>query len=152
MRRILDACDRYRGNAKRMRALVLLMRYSGLRISDALSKSRERITNGKLHLRTTKTGAEVWLPLPPAVLDALAATGGQLFSDTGGQTKTWWRNMYRCLKKVFKDAEISGGHSHRFRHTFSCSLLEKGVPVETVAITFYGFQPNTGMMYSSARI
>jgi integrase len=37
MKRILDACDQYAGNRDRMRAFVLAMRYSGLRIGDTLA-------------------------------------------------------------------------------------------------------------------
>jgi hypothetical protein len=42
---ILKACDSYpdKVNAVRLRALVLLLRYSGLRIRDAATRSRNRI-------------------------------------------------------------------------------------------------------------
>jgi hypothetical protein len=42
---ILVACDCYQGNAKRMRALVLLLRYSGLRVGD---ESGSRVTGSKM--------------------------------------------------------------------------------------------------------
>jgi site-specific recombinase XerD len=38
------------------------------------------------------------------------------------------------LASVFRLAKIEHGHSHRFRDTFSTSLLEHGVSVETVAM------------------
>jgi integrase/recombinase XerD len=41
-------------NARRLRALVLLLRYSGLRIGDAVSCSVDRLANGKLRLYTKK--------------------------------------------------------------------------------------------------
>jgi len=48
-KRLLDACDRYPikgiynfGNRKRLRAMVLLLRYSGLRIRDAATLQRDR--------------------------------------------------------------------------------------------------------------
>ena len=55
---ILDACDHYpdKQNAVRLRALVLLLRYSGLRIRDAVTLSRNRIQGDKLFLYTAKTG------------------------------------------------------------------------------------------------
>jgi integrase len=45
---ILAACDDYpdKRNAVRLRALVLLLRYSGLRIGDAVTLPRDRITDG----------------------------------------------------------------------------------------------------------
>ena len=67
---ILAACDDYpdKLNAIRLRALVLLLRYSGLRIGDAVTLSRDRIVDGKLFLYTAKTGTAVYCPLPPFVI------------------------------------------------------------------------------------
>jgi integrase len=56
--RILAACDEYRdnygrlghSNARRLRAFLLLLRFSGLRIGDAVALSRDRIADGKLFL------------------------------------------------------------------------------------------------------
>jgi integrase/recombinase XerD len=71
IRRILAACDEYpRNNSQgydnraRMKTLVLLMRYSGLRISDAINLERSRLAGGKLLLYTAKTGQPVFVPLP----------------------------------------------------------------------------------------
>ena len=50
MKRILDACDRYPGNADRMKAFVLTMRHSGLRIGDTIALKRERVKGNKLVL------------------------------------------------------------------------------------------------------
>jgi integrase/recombinase XerD len=58
-------------NPQRMRALVLLMRWSGLRIGDALMLERSRINHSVLLLHQQKTGTPVSLPLPPVALDAL---------------------------------------------------------------------------------
>ena len=73
IRAILDACDEYRGKRRQLRALVLLMRYSGLRIGDAVTIARDRIRDGKLFLYTQKTGTPVWCPLPEGVTEALSA-------------------------------------------------------------------------------
>ena len=56
MTAILAACHEYpdKYGAVRVRALVLLMRYSGLRIRDAVTLSRDRIRDGKLFLYTPK--------------------------------------------------------------------------------------------------
>jgi integrase/recombinase XerD len=67
MMRILAAIDKYKGhfpgrgseNAQRMRALVLLLRYSGMRIGDAVSLKTDRIEGNKLFLYTQKTGVPV---------------------------------------------------------------------------------------------
>ena len=43
MMRIVEACDRYPGNRDRMRAFVLVMRYSGLRIGDTIALTKARL-------------------------------------------------------------------------------------------------------------
>lgn len=89
---MLAACDRYplkgiygEGNRRRVRAMVLLLRYSGLRIRDAATLRRDRVQNRKLLLYTQKTGVPVFVPLPPEVTSALHAVPhspfGVLFLD-----------------------------------------------------------------------
>ena len=48
--------NRTEETGKRLKALVLLMRYLGIRISDAVALKRERIEKGKLFLYQAKTG------------------------------------------------------------------------------------------------
>ncbi len=144
--RILAACDAYRdnygrtgqGNARRLRALVLLLRYSGLRIGDAVALPRERIAGGKLFLYTAKTGTPVWCPVPDAVvqaLDAVRGTNEKYFFWTGeGKLKSAVGDWQRSLKKLFVLAKVPGGHPHRFRHTFAVELLLAGVPIERVSV------------------
>jgi integrase/recombinase XerD len=43
------------------------------------------------------------------------------------------KSWKRTLARIFEIAGVTGGHSHRFRGTFSVSLLLKGVPLETVS-------------------
>ena len=89
--RILAACDEFPRNGKhgsdspkRVRAFVLLLRYSGLRRNDAISISRDRIQEGKVFLYTQKTGTPVWIPLPAFVLAALEEIRrGELYFWTG---------------------------------------------------------------------
>jgi integrase len=73
-RALLRACENYpdRANAVRVRAFVLLLRYSGLRIRDVVTLRRDRITKGgKLFLYTAKAGTAVRLPLPTVATKAL---------------------------------------------------------------------------------
>lgn len=77
--RILDVTYQYRycgrdchARAARLRALVLLMRWSGLAIKDAVTLERVRLDErDALFLRRAKTGMPVYVPLPPAVVSAL---------------------------------------------------------------------------------
>jgi integrase len=122
---------------KKLEAFILLMRYSGIRISDCVMMKRDRIKNGKLFLYSQKTNVPVWVPLPKLVLDALEACdeGDEYYFWTPGtKVKTWANEWEERLKKVFTIAGVPHGHSHMLRNTFSVSLLEAGVPLETVAI------------------
>jgi integrase len=89
--RILAACGNYpdKLNAIRLRALVLLLRYSGLRITDAVTLRRDRITDAKLFLYTAKTGTAVYCPLPPFLMTALEAvpTVNEHFSGLASQSQ-----------------------------------------------------------------
>jgi integrase/recombinase XerD len=59
--RILDGCDSYSrqgirpASRVRLKAMILLLRHSGLRIRDAATLERSRIKTGKLFLYTQKT-------------------------------------------------------------------------------------------------
>ena len=123
--------------AIRLRALVLLMRYSGLRITDAICCPASAIVGGKLYLGTGKTGTEVFIPLPHflvKMLDDCPHKSPGYFFWTGTEKPTTARGDWsKSLQRLFKAANIKGGHSHRFRHTFAASLLVQGVPIEEVA-------------------
>jgi integrase len=77
---ILEACATYwkghglagQPNARRLRALVLLLRYGGMRIGDAVSCAVERLNGNKFLLYTQKTGVPVYCPLPDFVVKVLA--------------------------------------------------------------------------------
>jgi integrase/recombinase XerD len=143
--RILVACDQYRGgrgtlgrtNARRLRALVLLLLYSGLRIRDAVMLSKDRIASGKLLLQTAKTGTLVFCPLPPFVIAELEGILGEneklFFWSGNSMPKSCVGDWQRSLGKLFLLAGVQGGHAHRFRHTFACNLLLAGVPLDRVA-------------------
>jgi len=63
-KKIADATPTAKNKARRLRALILLLRYAGLRISDAVGCEADRLQNGKLFLYTQKTGQHVYCPLP----------------------------------------------------------------------------------------
>jgi integrase/recombinase XerD len=125
------------GIEKKLRALVLLMRYSGLRITDAVTIKRDRIADGKLFLYQQKTKQPVWVPLPEMVVKALEEIDeGRDYYFWSGTSKlrhaaTRWQDR---LKKVFEIGGVKGGHPHRFRHTFAVEMLLDGVPLTDVSI------------------
>lgn len=138
MKRILKACDAYPGNRERMKAFVLTMRYSGLRIGDVIALDKSRLSGNRLMLYTAKTGTPVYIPLPTfvvAALNALETNGnGRFFSTGNAKAQTARANWSRYLETIFELAKVQDAHSHRFRDTFAVSLLAKGVSIENVSI------------------
>jgi integrase len=143
--KILWACDLYpdngrfrKGTPARLKALVLLMRYSGLRIGDAVTLRTDRIVDGKLFLYTQKTQVPVYCPLPKMVIDALddvvPVTERHYFWTGASDTRSITGNWQRRFQKLFTLADVKNAHPHRFRDTFSVELLLAGVPIEDVSI------------------
>jgi integrase/recombinase XerD len=129
-------------NALRLKSLIVLMRYSGMRVSDAVTLTTDRIDGKKLFLYTQKTGVPVYTVLPDSVLSALEATPrvtGERYFWSGQSKRESIAGLWeKRLKKAFERAGISKGQgnavSHRFRDTFAVELLLAGVPIERVSI------------------
>lgn len=146
MLRILASIDGYRDefqtrgkeNALRLRGLVLLLRYSGMRIGDAVSLTSDRIEGNRLLLYTAKTGTPVNTVLPDFVLKALDATpkvtDRYFFWSGTNRLETIVGSWRKRLAKVFELAKVTKGHAHRFRDTFAVELLLSGVPIERVSV------------------
>jgi integrase len=141
--RILKAADRLASwgtFGPKIRAMVLLLRYSGLRMQDAACLERSRLKQKKLFLYTQKTGTPVYCPLPPSVVDALNSVTNAhpeyFFWDRRSERETTVKSWNRVFRKVFASTKppISGGHPHRFRDTFAVSLLLNGVELSHVSI------------------
>jgi integrase len=148
--KILTACEKralevqahgYR-NAQRLKSLVLLLRYSGMRISDAVALGTDRLKGNKLFLYTAKTGTPVYTVLPDSVVAALDSTPHvtpKLYFWTGqGKLETAVKDWQGRLREIFDLAGVSKGEgnavAHRFRDTFAVGLLLAGVPIERVSI------------------
>jgi integrase/recombinase XerD len=145
MKAILSAIERFpdksgrlgQPNAKRLQALVLLLRFSGLRIGDAVSCSIDQIKGNRLYRRTQKTDTPVTCWLPTEVISTLATLprrSEKYFFWTGESTLHTAVGIWqRTLRALFRLAGIEGGHAHRFRDTFSVECLESGMTIERVS-------------------
>jgi len=124
-------------NARRLRALILFMRYSGLRIGDATSAEVASLQDGKLSRHTQKTGSHVYLEIPPEVIRALdeipKASERFWFWSGNGKLETASKDWQGRLADLFEDAGIQDGHSHRFRHTFAKDHLSKGTSMQDLS-------------------
>jgi len=131
---------------KRVRAIIQLMRWTGLANRDAacLRKS-ELVMDAKqkrAHAITSrqKTGVHVRVPLPWDVAKAIHAAankeGEHLFYDGNATPVSFAKVQGQHISWAFARAGVrSTGHmvSHRLRDTFACDLLSKGVPMEDVS-------------------
>jgi integrase len=136
--KIIAACDVV-GHAPyerlRARAMVLLLRYTALRISDVATLARDRVQDGQIFLRTQKTGGTVFLPVPSELktaLDALPPPRGagarpEFFFWNGVTSRRAVVGIAeRTLTAVFRHSGVAGAHAHRFRHTLATEILARG--------------------------
>ena len=130
----------------RLRALVQLMRWSGLAIQDAVKIRRADIIheNAKGLYRVVvarqKTGTDVSVPIPTEVAEEVLAVPSPnpdyIFWNGKSKSRaqvTMWGGRY--MRPLFEAAGVRSGHmvSHRLRDTFAVDLLQKGVPMEEVS-------------------
>jgi integrase len=142
---ILAACDAIgRGPYERLRAraMVLLLRYTGLRISDVATLARNRVQGAELLLHTQKTGGTVFLPVPDELKQALeelphprgAGENPEYFFWNGiASRRSVVGIAERTMAAVFKKASVPDAHAHRFRHTLATEILARGGTEQDVA-------------------
>jgi integrase/recombinase XerD len=146
MSRILGAVDIYcqetpangLENSRRLRAFVLLLRFSGVRISDVVNLSAERFVGKRLFLYTQKTGVPVHIVVPEFLVRVMESTPRKsenyFFWSGVGKLESIVRSWQTRLRRLFKLAGVARGHAHRFRDTFAVELLLAGIPIERVSI------------------
>lgn len=144
--RLLDACLVPSGNEPaagavnraRLRTLLLVMRYTGLRISDALTLTNERIAGGLVRLHQHKTSQWVHIPLPGWLAVNLAATPkagpAYWFVAPGQSVKNAHEHWRRKLAIVAERAQVENPGFHRIRDTFAVELLLAGHLLEEVSV------------------
>jgi integrase/recombinase XerD len=132
----------------RLRIMVLLLRWSGLRIRDAVTLERNRLHNDSLLLYQAKTGIPVYVPLLPQVAEALRyippgrnPNPRYFFWSGNGHPKSAVANWQRSMRRLFTLADIKRPdgakkrcHPHMFRDTFAVELLLAGVPMDQVSL------------------
>jgi integrase/recombinase XerD len=129
---------------RRMRAVVRLMRHSGLAIGDAVTLRRDSLVFDKkknlcrIVTNRQKTGTHVSVVIPTDVAKELLflANGNPeyvLWDHRGGQKKTVVKDYQKDFRRLFLAAGLGNFASHSLRDTFSVDLLERGVPLEEVS-------------------
>ena len=137
-----------KANQTRLRTMTLLMRWSGLRIRDAVTLERHRLNGDSLLLYQAKTGTPVYVPLPPQVVEALEdippgpkPNPRYFFWSGNGEPKSAVADWQRSYRRLFKTADIRTAdgekkrcHPHMFRDTFAVEMLLAGVPIDQVSL------------------
>ena len=143
--RIIAACDSFGRHAYerlRARAMILLMRFYGLRVSDVATLERGRVKGNQIFLHALKNGQAIWLPLYAEVWMALeclpiprgAEADCKYFFWTGaGSRDGHIKTVDETLKAVFTKSGVEHAHAHRFRHTLTTEILAKGGTIEDAA-------------------
>jgi integrase/recombinase XerD len=130
--------------AARVRALVQLMRHSGLAIRDAVTLQRSEIKKDekkklvRVVTKRQKTGTHVSVPLPPPVAaEILAVKSGNayLFWTGGGLETSAVTNWQHDLRTLFRSAfgKNTRFTPHCLRDTAACGWLTAGIPMEEVS-------------------
>jgi integrase len=153
--KVIAATYAYDENARRpsdmfgedLRAIIELMRWTGLRIGDALLCARSRIVGNKFALRTRKGGTALTVILPDQVVSALHALPSRPdvhpnYFFWSGQSKyksltgRWQRKLHRLndhLLLVDYENKPMKFHSHQLRDTFAVTHLLNGTSMEDLS-------------------
>lgn len=134
---------------QRMRAMVGLLRWSGLRIRDAATLEKARLLpNDDLFLYQAKTGVPVYVPLPHNVAEDLRnvppgpkPNPRYVFWSGNGDPKSAVADWQRSFRRLFEVAKLEAADGtakrcfpHMFRDTFAVENLLAGVPIDQVSI------------------
>jgi integrase len=134
----------------RLKALTLLMRWSGLSILDATKLERERLSKNEdgddqIFLYRAKTGVPVFVVIPADVATALRdlpnsnpryffwSGNRDLRSGAKALQRSYWK-LFLLADLKLRDGTPKRCHPHMFRDTFAVELLLAGVPMDQVSL------------------
>lgn len=138
-----------RTRAIRDQAMVALMMFSGLRVSEVVKLSRSDVVlkerSGKLFVRDSKHHKSGWVPLSAASREMLGEylairaqddlrndpTKDLLFVDDKGEGITT-RAVQKRVQQLAERLGIDGLEPHALRHTAATEMLEAGVALNKI--------------------
>jgi integrase len=134
--------------SKELRVFCLVMRYAGLRISDATALNNNQLverasgSGWALKVFQKKTKSWVYVPIPEFVVNELRDLefrheefGNKYWFLGDGQLISTTNNWYARIMRIVKQCGpfIHNITPHTFRHTFSISHLNAGINVKFVS-------------------
>jgi integrase len=150
--RLFDACAKYRTRrwsngfadgevtGDQIRTFMMLLMYTGLRISDAATFGPDKLQGNNAFLFMHKTDEPVFTWIPDELVERLKKMplqrGKYYFMGPLTERKETAADMWR--RKLDQIFDMAGPWKitptpHRFRHTFARLLLQRGVKVDDVA-------------------
>ena len=133
MESLLDAAAEFPSE----RALIMLMRFSGLSIRDAVTLRCSAVKDNNLTLRRAKSSELVMAYIPDQVLEALqkiAEPNSQHYFSNVGSTDAISAKHWRSrLNFVARKAGIEDFRPHRLRDTFAVEALLANVAIQDVS-------------------
>jgi integrase len=143
MKRMLDAVDHMQWDAAtrfKVSTFILTMRWSAMAIRDTATLRRDAIEDTNLIKgRRSKTNERFRVRLPLNIVQRLNSLSNDrpeyfFWSKANASASTCVGSWEHILTQVFDAAKITGGKSHRFRHTFITDELAHGTPVDAVSL------------------
>ena len=137
----------------RDRAMVALMRYSGLRVGEVSALDLEDLGLDCVRVREGKGGRDRTVPLVPPVQVALAdwltqrgAEAGPVFPGVRGPRFSRV-TISRSLNRAAKAAGVPHLTPHQLRHTFGTEMTQAGVELAYLQALMGHSDPATTMRY-----
>lgn len=157
--RLLTAAEEH---GPRSAALISLLVYNGLRISEALGCHVEHFSHQRGHrvLRIVRKGGKASTePLAPIVLHALEEyigdrDSGPIFLNADCDARLSYSTSYALIRRLARRAAIAGAAKispHSLRHSFATELLGAGVPLQDVQDAMGHADPRTTRAYDRSR-
>jgi integrase/recombinase XerD len=143
-------------NVRRLKALLITQRYTGLRVSDVTTLMPDQIQGNRIVIaETQKTKTGVVIDVPNNYLQVMAKverkSPNYFFWSGNGDPVTQTKDWQALISQAFAKAGIEKGAtqmvSHRLRDTFAKEYMESGGDIEFLARILGHGNPNITRKY-----
>ena len=126
-----------------MHDLILILRYTGMRLNEALTLESNNLQNGFIHLYKTKNNRSRAIPVSTMIRDLLPNFVENV-SELGSVS---------CVSKRYSRAKKeldlpNEANLHAFRHTFAQNMVDSGQPIDVVSKLLGHSSLNVTLIYA----
>jgi integrase/recombinase XerD len=132
--------------------MVKVLLYSGLRVSELLSLSKDSIVKvrGRAVLRVLgKGGKERFIPLPKELAEELSEYSRNL-EEKERLFPLSYSGVRYILRRISRECGVKL-HPHKLRHTFATMLVDAGVDIRVIQAFLGHASPSTSARYAKVR-